>query len=166
MKKQIISIFKNLLICFIIVTSLFGTFGIYNFIRVGIYDNPKIIFTSGGLYATVENFRSIFQSIELEEVAVNLTKNCENDYDKVRIIYQTLINFRFKEGSELNPYNNWKDKECDCDECSYLFMSLLKNLNIKSMMQCNNIHCWLIVKLQDRKILADVGKMRWKEYEK
>jgi hypothetical protein len=93
-----------------------------------------------------------------------LVSGCIEEECKARKIYESLSKFEYEPGTEINPEKVWTDKSGDCDEISYLFMSLLKTEGIKSKMQCNHNHCWLIIFLQDKKILVDAVNNIWKEY--
>ena len=155
------------LIAFISINFFLGIMASYNFVAGGIYENPDLMFSIGGFWATTHNIASEFQSYEYKEelknISINLTKGCGDDYCKAQRIFIELINFKFKNGTDLRPLTIWDEKECDCDECSYLFISLLKSIDINSMMQCTQNHCYTIVKLEDKRILADVVQYKWRE---
>lgn len=172
-KRTFKSFSKRIFIVLLYSTSLFGFLGLYNLLVIGIYDNLDIAFSIGGTYATIINIASNFQSTKdkdiLRDIAQNLTETCDNDYCKIKSIYYYLNNSmdRVEGGVEYRPYNVWKKKQYDCDEGSSLIMNLLKQINIKSRMQCSTNHCWLVVKLNNpkKKILLDIGLDRWKEYD-
>ena len=154
----------------ILLTSLIGSTGLYNFIVGGVYGNYDVILTLGGAYATVENIRSHFQSNDrLEEISFNLTKDCEDtdEYCKSKKIYDHLLGFEYEVGEEPNPLVIWDERECDCDECSFLYKSLLLEQDISSVIQADDTkeHAWIIIKLKNpkKKIMADITKEIWEE---
>ena len=158
---------RGFIIVFLTVTAIFGTAGIYNFISGGIFENPDVMINIGGFYAIGETIRASFQSkSELKQVAQGLTYLCEDDYCRAKTIFEHLKTFRYDDvnGTDIDPQKIWDDKSCDCDECSFLYIIMLKKLGIKSMMQCNLNHCWTIVKLKDKKILVDIVMGKWEEY--
>jgi len=171
-KKGIKKFLGVIFIIFIVVTSTIGTTGIYNFIVGGVYENYDVILTIGAVYATIENIRSHFQSNDrLEEISFNLTKDCEDtdEYCKSKKIYDYLLGFEYEVGIEPNPLVIWDERECDCDECSFLYKSLLLEQDISSIIQADDTkeHAWIILNLKNpkKKIMADITKEIWREYE-
>jgi len=161
-------IIKEIFIVFILITSIIGTLGIYNFLVGGIYENPDLMFSIGGINSFILNFKSHFQSNnQLKEIAQNLTSSCEDDYCKVKAIYEHLLTFDYRDENATRTNSHslmiWESKEGDCDELSYLLNSLLSELKINSVMQCTQSHCYSIVKLKDKKILIDVVQQGWEE---
>ncbi len=147
-----------------------GSTSTINFIITAVYDEPGLIFSYGGSLAFIDNVRKELQTGEngerLEQIAKDLVKGCDDDFCKAKTIFDHLDDFNYEEGNDPSPLNIWDEKEGDCDEVSYLYISLLDQLDIKTFMQCNDNHCWVIVKLDDKKIKADLtGRVGWSEYE-
>ena len=169
LKKRLFKIGKLMFLAFLLTTSLLGTTAVYNFMVGGIYSEPDLMISIGGFYSFVtNNFLSIFQSDsdkeELKKIALDLTKDCETDYCKAKKIYKHLIEFDYEVGTNTNPLEIYFEGEGDCDEISYLFKSLLDSISINSMLQCNERHCWDIVKLEDMNILVDIIQEKWEVY--
>lgn len=152
---------------FLFLTSIIGALSIYNFVVVGIYDDPNIMFTVGGLYSTLTSWDNKLMSIEnktiLNGIANNLTEGCYTKKCKIKKVYDHLITFNFDEGSDAhNPLKIWLAEEGDCDEISNLAIVLLGTQNIKGHLVCNNVHCWTVFNADKEKILAD---MVWEIFE-
>lgn len=164
-KKVVKKVFKSIFTILIIITSLIGATGIYNFvIGIGYNNNPNLMFSIGGAYAFVTNFRQTFQSNnEIHDIALNLTSQCSDDYCRAKAVYDTLLTFDYEQGTDLNPLDIWHDKKGDCDEISNLNVALLKSLHIKSEMQCSDFHCWSLTNLGDKKVLEDIVNGIWEE---
>ncbi len=168
-KKRIFKVIKFTFIIFILITSIFGSTALYNFISGGIYENPNLTISISSFYAFVLNnlIIPIQSNNELKEIALDLTKNCPDDYCKTKKIYDHLLTFEYEKGSNPeNPLEIYKEKSGDCDELSYLFKSLLDQLNIKSVLQYEPKHAYLIIKLDKMNILADLTKGEWEEHKK
>lgn len=168
-KNDLIINGKRFLIFLILFTSLMGSTGLYNFIVGNVWENPNQMLQLGESYAFFNNFRSNFQSEEtkdkLTEISNELTEDCNNDECKARIIYNELITFDYlsENATNLNPIKTWESKKGDCDMMSYLYISLLKNQGIKSRLSCTQNHCWNIVYLEDKKVIADIVNYIWRE---
>ena len=169
-KQRVLRMFVFFVIGIIALTSLLGTTAFYNFVAGGVYEKPDMVVSIGGLYSSVLNFKSNFKTgdeAELKTIALDITKGYEGDYNKSKAIYDYLVdNFRYEKGTNTNPIEIWYEKEGDCDEMSSLYMHLLKSINIDSMIQANNNHAWVVVKLEDKNILADITSHKWKVFEK
>lgn len=168
-KSRVKTVFKVILISSLILTSIVGSVAIYNFIIGGIYDNPDLMISTGGALATINNIWKNFHSKgdreELREIALNLTQGCNDDKCRAEKIFVHLSKFTYEVTSNENkPLKTWESKIGDCDTLSYLYMTLLKELDISSMMQCTDTHCYLIIKLENQKILADITFRKWEEY--
>ncbi len=170
-KKFMKTALKVTFLSFVGITSFIGATSLYNYLSGGIYDVQDVLFSFGGLYATPLNFFSSFESDinpELHKIALNLTKDCRDDYCRSRVIYEFLQTFDYEIGKDLNPMDIYNEREGDCDKLSYLYISLLKSLKIKAMLQCTIVdeegHCYTIIHLKDKKILADITQNNWEEY--
>lgn len=166
LKKRFFQTQKFLFLTFLCLTSLFGTTALYNLVSGGIYENYYDILSSvGGFYATIINVKSNFKSNdELKEIAINLTKECEDDYCKSKKIYNHLLTFNYELGTNLNAYEVYKEGEFDCDEGSYLLKIMLSKVGVDSIIQCIQDHCYLIIKLEEINILADLTQYQWEEF--
>lgn len=149
----------------IFLTSIIGTLGIYNFVAGNYYNNPDVMFSVGGTYSFVENIRMKFQSVDyFEEKADKISTNCTSEECRAKNIYSYLKTFRHKIGSETNPQIILDRGYGDCDEMSYLYMTMLKSEGISSRMQCNHNHCWTLVFPDNKRVFVDVVNSIWKEY--
>lgn len=172
--KKVFYIFLTIiiLVC-VIFTSAIGSLSLYNLISTEVFDSESF-YSLGGLWSEPLNIMDGYEYVvhpELKEIALNLTKGCNTDYCKTKSIYNYLkINFRYEHGDNLNPLEIWEDKSGDCDEMSYLYNSLLESIGVESDMQCKinseEGHCYSIVQLKDMRILVDIAKYRWIEYER
>lgn len=159
-KRTILGVF----ISYVIVTSLIGSIGVYNFIIVNEFERPGILFTGGNMFGLIFNLKSNFMSQEdstfLEDIALNITKGCENEECKVKSIYNELNtyngSFEYEIGEDMNPINIWNEKKGDCDEISRLMLSLSSSLDIWANIQCSENHCWLIIKPDNKTIIVDI----------
>ncbi len=171
--ERLLSIPKVLFITFIIFSSFAGTLATHNFIQGAYFENEDRIFSLGGAVVSIGNVLINFQSKgdkeKLRDIALNLTKGCEDDYCKIKLIYLELWDFPYNEqndGDSYNPLSIWESGKCDCDECSYLLMYLLKTLDIKSTVQASYDHAWNLVYLDDKVIWIDLTSGRWEEVER
>jgi hypothetical protein len=166
-KYQAKRLLRTLFIIWIGVASIFGTFGLYNLIQGTYFGNMDALFTIGGAYATLENTIRIFRSnSQLSEISNNLTKDCSNSDDecKARAIGSKLLQFKYESGTRQDPIEIWQSGYFDCDESAILFCSLLREQSIFCMLQCSTTHCWNIIKLKNKKIMADLVNHIWKEF--
>jgi len=167
---------KSILLFCLLFTSLLGSTATYNFIVGGVWEKPNQMLQIGESYAFLTNIQSHFQSSgtrdELREIALNLTKNCNEDECKAKAIYNELLTFDYLEenATDLDPIKTWESREGDCDMMSYLYLSLLKQVqdaeenSIKSRISCTQTHCWNIVYLDDKKIIVDIINYGWREH--
>jgi len=167
---------KTIFIIFILLTSVIGTTGLYNFIQTRVFEDPNLVFSIGQFYAfsvnLVSNFQSNNKKIKLKEIANNLTKECKDtdEYCKARKIYDELNKFDYRDenATNLDPIIIWNERLGDCDQMSYLFMSLASTQGthgIKSMLSCNTSHCWIVAHLKNPKktIIIDLTGEGWVE---
>jgi len=164
------NIAKSIFLIFLGVSAVFGILATYNSIQGINFDNPNRIISLGGVIATLDNIFLNFQSgsdvKELKQIALNITKDCKDDYCRSKELYDAILDIPYNfdnNGSPLNPLKTWKSQIADCDEASYLLISLLKTLKIKGIIQNSNNHSWAIIYLEDRMILADLTGYRWEE---
>ncbi len=166
-KSRTLFLMTRFLICFVLINAVFGGAGFYNFIVGEVYDNPDLLVSIGGMSSFMINLKDNFQSQaerdSLREIALNLSRGCEEDRCKAVKIFLHLLSFKYENGESHNPLKIWEEKEGDCDEMSYLYHSLLKSLDIKSRVMCSATHCWVIIKLENQKIMADITKYDWVE---
>ena len=168
--RKTLRVFKSLTISLIIFLSVFGAGAWYNLINGEILGNTEILLTIGGLYATINNFKDNFVSKEDTEYYKNYTsemiKDCEDDECKARKIYNYLLDFEYDWGDSdtFDPREIIRRRKGDCDQMSITYVALLHANNIKAIMQCNTNHCWSVIKLKDKTILADIVQTRWEEY--
>ena len=161
---------KFILIVGLMVTSLLGSMGLYNFFVGEIYDSPDKVISLGQAYALVLNEKGIFQSNEdtkkLRTITDDIIGDCIESECKAKAVYNHLLLFPYlyENATELNPLKVWDDGEGDCDQISVLFMALLKTHNIKSRLDCSTNHCWNILYLEDKKVIVDIVNRRWSEY--
>ena len=157
------------LIIIIAVTSIFGLTASYNFVVGEVYDNPDIIISISGMHPLIAEFLVFFQSKQtkdvLSEKALEITKDCEDDYCRAHEVYLYLTEFDYDWGENLNALDIFEEKEGDCDEMSFLLKSMLNTLDISSMLQCTNNHCYAIIKVDGKKIMADVVNSEWEVHE-
>lgn len=92
-----------------------------------------------------------------------INKNCTDDYCKSKeVIIYLNENFEYEVGEDLNPRDIINESKGDCDEMTWLYMNLLKSINVSSSAECTLTHCWSIVHLPDGKnITADITGHRW-----
>lgn len=167
-------VMRSTLFGLILIFAIVGVLGIYNVFVGEAYDSPDLMFSVGGLNSGIRNFLSIFQSSSyFDEIAKNITKDCPyavgtNNQDpecQIKEVYIYLEkNFKYVEGTEVDPIKIWEQKHCDCDECSALQNAILKSLGITARLQCSQNHCWSIISLNGKKIKADLTMHEWKEY--
>ena len=169
-KSRIKSMAFGIFIVYIGVTAIFGSGSLINAYQTGIFDNKQVLFSYGGFYSTIHNFKSDFEisdTTRLKEIAENITKDCEDDYCRTEKIYNELLTFEYmdKDATDLNPIRTWDNRLGDCDMMSYLQMALLKQLDINVYMTCSPDHCWDVIYLKypKMKIIADLTMHRWEE---
>jgi transglutaminase-like putative cysteine protease len=165
--KTLLKIPHGVFIGLLLSTSILGTLALYNFIQEGIYENPNMLISIGGTWATSYNVLSMLQDKnDFRELAKNITKECTDNYCKTKKLYDYMTEeFNYDWGEEaLFPKKILQEKEGDCDELSYLYMTLLKSLNINARLSCSATHCWSIIKLEDKLIMADITQYQWEEY--
>ena len=157
----------------IITLAVLSVIAIYNYQQGADFDNENRVFTMSNWHIEIGNALVNFQSGEdkdkLKEIALNITKDCEDDFCKTKAIYYRLDEFPYNhehDGESLNPLSIWESGKGDCDEMAYLLSYLLKTINIKSTIQASPNHAWTIIYLEDKEILADLTKNKWEIIEK
>lgn len=156
-KSKILGIVKSVLFTMLVATSVIGSCGIINFAMGDTPDVSSDLYIVGGFYAFIENIVGNFRSNDkLNEIALNITKECKDNECKLKKIYSRLILFKYERGSEKNPMIIWNEQEGDCDEISLLAKILLREVGIYSSLQCSHRHCWLIVFPGDKTFLLDI----------
>jgi hypothetical protein len=166
-KTRLLGLTKGFFIGILLVATIIGLITTYNFFAVSYPDASKIT-TFGALQSFILNFQSNFMEetevSELRNFTVEVVKNCTDDNCSARVLYDYLQNnWEYKEGTDMNALNILHEKEGDCDEMSNLYMHCLKTIGITAQVECSNNHCWNIVSLKDKKILADLTGYRWEE---
>lgn len=167
-----ISSLKYIIVVFIGVMSIMGTMSFINFVWVVGFDNPDNLISIGGFYESINNiFGSQINRKEIKQLqpfAENISKNCSTDECKSEKIYNYLLNFKYKykDATDTNPIHTWNAREGDCDQMSILLISMLKSIDINSVLSCTTTHCWTIIKLKNKEILADIVQKRWIDYGK
>lgn len=150
---------------FLFVTSLFGTLAIYNFVAGNVYEDPDLLISLGGAYSFIEDFRGQFQESDyFHSITGKIVSGCISEECMAKHIFKNLSYFSYEPGEDSNPVTIWKEKAGDCDEMSYLYMTMLKAEGINSRVQCNHNHCWNIIFLGEKRIIADIVNDEWAEY--
>lgn len=168
-KTFLLGTIKFLFLVILMVTSMIGSMGLYNFIVAQAYESPDKMISLGQAGAFVLNVQSKFQSEEkIEKLTIiteEIVKDCKSDECKAKSVFDRLLDFPYltENATELDPIKVWEAGEGDCDQMSYLFMSLLNTQNIKSRIDCSDTHCWNILFLEDKKIIVDIVNYRWRE---
>lgn len=92
-----------------------------------------------------------------------INANCTDDYCKAKeVIIYLDENFQYEVGEDLNPRHIINESKGDCDEMTWLYMNLLKSINVSSTAECTLTHCWSVVHLPDGKnVTADITGHRW-----
>lgn len=165
------AIIKGILMVALMTNFLIGSMCIYNFFQGNIYERPDKLLTLGQMYASVINFQSNFKTQETKESLDNMIAEIGvtngSEYTKAREIYEYLSRFKYPEnesdGIGLNVERTWNERMGDCDQMSYLFISLLKRIDIDGMLDCNYNHCWALIDVDDHQVMADIVQGRWKE---
>jgi hypothetical protein len=153
----------------IILLALVGGLSMYNFGVDSGYVSEVEFFSVGGLQSFFVNNlgdSAVNQSEAnfFKEKALEISQGCSDDLCSSEKIYLFLRdNFNYVEGTDLIPMKIWNEKEGDCDEMSFLYMTILNQLSISNKMQCNNNHCWVIVYPDGKKVIADLTKYVWSE---
>ena len=161
--------FKSLGRVFIWTMFLFGFFAFINFVNVGIYSNPDALISIGSTYASINNlfggYRYKDEISQLNPFALNLTKDCNDDECRAKVMYNHLLTFDYKyeNATDINPLKIWNAKEGDCDQMSFLLLDMLKEIEIKANLLCSTTHCFTIIEFHNKKIKADITKHVWEE---
>ena len=193
-KKPFRRFLQDTFLILLLVTSIVGTLGVYSFAHSRLMLDKESVFGIGGFGAVfLEATAGQSNMTWLREIAVNLSQNCTSDDCKARKIYEHIIPyypeyaagyfytdqnktwvllekqdlpFRYKDSTDYNLSHIWERKEGDCDTLAYFYLQLLKSIGIDGNLQCGNEHCWAIVKLKDRTIIADITKLDFIEKRK
>lgn len=152
-------------------TSFIGIFALINFQASSFKDNEDLSLSLGGAWAAYLNARILFlnhfdKPMLIENFTPSIKSCSDNECKALNIYFDILNNYNYKEGYDFNVNSIIEKQSGDCDELSYLYVSALKSFNIKSKLQCGNNHCWSIVSLENKEILADITKFKWEEHEK
>lgn len=117
-----------------------------------LFMKPETLSSIGSNYFT---FHSAKSDLELRSLAVNITKNCDNEkYCQFTSLVSYFNTFNYID-SGTNKYDLYtikqtiKDKAGDCKNLAYSFNALAFQINLKSKVECGNKHCWNIVYLED-----------------
>ncbi len=159
---------KSLFIIIVGVLAVFGTMGIYNFIAYSVSGDINLMFQpAGGMWGIINTFRSNILSKNekelLKDYSRDLIKDCEDDECRANEIYKNMESFLYEEGDDIIPANILREQTGDCDEVTLTMIYLLSAIDIDSGMKCSHNHCWGIVMLDNKKILADPIRHIWKE---
>lgn len=147
-------------------TSMLGFLALYNFMAGDVYQKPDLLFSIGGAYSFLEDFRAQFRQVDyFKPIADNITQGCTTSECRAYKIYSNLTSFPYVVGQEQDPVKIWKASQGDCDEMSILYIAMLKSENIPARIQCNHNHCWTIVMLQNKRIIADIVNDKWETVE-
>jgi len=171
-----------LLFIYMGVFTLTGTASIVQLGRLGELDN---VFSSGldideqesvwahsNFYALVADFYSRFVTTEdnlyFREYVMNHTKKCDGAPDetecRIHELYKFLdTTYEYEIGTKLNARALIADNQGDCDEMAFLYITLLRSIDVDATLQCNLTHCWAIVKYNGEKTKADLTKSIWRE---
>jgi hypothetical protein len=166
-KEKILTVPKVILSAIFLMCALIGMFGLYNFISAGDFSRPELLGhpvggTWGSLWTMSTNFMSQNESAQLIAFAEPIIKDCADENCKARNLYDYFrTNFKYKVGSDLNPLDIIKEKEGDCDEMSFLYLSTIKALGMDGMMQCVDNHCWDMINVDGKKIYVDIVNDYW-----
>lgn len=168
-KTKIWGVVRPFLVVIFLLNFTIGSMGIYNFIQGNVLEKPDKILSIGQMYSFIVNIRSNFQFAETEEklnnISNELVKNCNTDLCKATTIFKYLHKFDYNEENtiDLNPIRTWEERSGDCDQMSYLLIVLLQQQGIDAMIDCNNNHCWSLISLEEKEIVADLTMYRWIE---
>lgn len=164
-KKQIArNILKVIFTAFVFITSFIGTFSLYNYVVVGMYEKTELIFSPGQAHATMVYFRNTLIPKEDLDILIKegreIVKGCKTDECKVKRIYNNLKHYSYELGADMNPINILNEEEGDCDEVSNLAMVLLKQQGVKGYLQCSVDHCWNVFNVEKGKVVVDIVSQR------
>jgi len=172
LRNRLLKIPKVLFLIALYFSAIMGLLASYNYYQALNIGNEDKIFSLGNSIIAIGNILINFQSgedkQELKEIALNITKDCNDDYCRAETIYNRLNEFPYnneEDGTPSEPLKTWKSGIGDCDEMAYLLNILLKQVNIKSTVQASPTHAWTIIKLEDKVILADLTKNKWEVQE-
>ena len=150
--------------------AVLGLLSSYNFVQVGLYEDPNKLIDLASAWATLNTLRSGLltsnETATLNSFVEPAIKECEDDYCKARKIYDLIQDeFNYEEGTDLIIEKIMRERIGDCDELSFLYISILKIQGIKSVMECSmkKEHCWVVVTINQTKYIADVTGHRWEE---
>ncbi len=81
----------------------------------------------------------VIQPSEFKSIGESITKGKGNVVDKLRAIYDYMVkNFRYiseKNGAPKTAVQTWNDGEGDCDELSFVFVSIARSIGIPSWVE-------------------------------
>ncbi len=97
------------------------------------YDHSEYILDSNGDKIWV------IQPELFKNIALNITKGKENVVEKLRAIYDVIVNNfvyeKEKSGIPKTAVQTWNDKSGDCDELSFVFVSLARSIGIPAWVE-------------------------------
>lgn len=134
---------------------------------------PKDFINSMGVI--LANGKTDTDNLQIREIAVNLTKCCENDdYCRIYNIYDYLVNGWYYVDNpttrDINTYPpeiSLKLMAGDCKTSSILSTSLLMNIGIDAYVDCRTdyCHCITLAYADGKKYIVDVAQQKFIELE-
>jgi len=127
---------------------------VYVVMKAGNIVNKKYVSTSDGLYHSY-----ISRSLEIQNKAEALTKDCEDRYCQIQSIldYVTHIPYESETFQQYTPSDTMAQNFGDCDDKSNLLISLLHVLDIEAYFVLVPKHIFVIVALDDSRVADKKG---------
>lgn len=151
----------KLLLAIVMVFAIFGATSTIDFMLSGFESHNLIDITSYHTILSSLVILSLNDNFYLKEYATNLTMECKTNECKIKTIYDHVrYDLNYSLGTDLNPLNILKEGEGDCDEKAITYLSLLNQLGISGITDCEvkwgDGHCWSVVYDGDATYLADL----------
>lgn len=136
------------------------------------HDDTESLWSHANFYALVADTYSRFVTTEdqayFRNYVMENTAECDALEDptecRIKTLYDFLVqNFEYEIGTKLDARSLIEDREGDCDEMAFLYITLLHSIDVDAKMQCNLTHCWSIVKYKGTETKADLTKFVWRQ---
>lgn len=168
-----------LLFIYMCALTLTGTGSLIQLIRLGDLnfssslgsDEKNLILIHSNTYALSIEMYSKFVTDEDQEYfrsyVLNNTPKCEIEQNvtlcRIKDLYTHLYDYDYEVGFNLNARYLIKDGKGDCDEMSFLYITLLNSIDVDAHIQCSLDHCWTIINHDGKKFKADIIQGIWRE---
>lgn len=117
---------------------------------------------SSGIVSNYYSHHSLKHDKELRSIAIDLTRDCKNmgEIERKNCYLGNLVDFfndfNYVEGVKVySPEETIQNKAGDCVDLSYAFAKLYYQINGDVEVECNEVHCWDVIQINNNTLVYD-----------